>query len=185
MMKSIKERFHYIWRVTSRPEKSEFTRLNELAQDSLLESMLFLLLGATVIMVGVTVLSGVEIEAIELTGFTIGLALGLFLWSSVAFLYTRLLGGGAPRLFRAFLFLTSSALLALLVLAVFVAYIPWIGSLLGVGLILYSQVLALLAFHHMAGVGWILSVLGTLATSVVSIGLFQLLGRMLFGWLAG
>lgn len=184
MIESLRARFRYIWQVITEPTASEFIRLADLAEGSLLGSVASLFIGAAFILLGVAGLSGVQVDLLELAGFVVGLALGLALWSTIAFLYTRLLGGSSPRLYLAFLYLTSSVLLTLLVLAVFVAYVPWIGSLLGIGLILYSQALAVLAFHHMAGVSWLLSVLGTLATSVVSIGLFQLLGRVIFSWLA-
>jgi hypothetical protein len=185
MIDRFDQRLKYVWQVCRWPVSAEFERLPEIAQGTGLDSLLLLLLGAVVILFGVAGFSGVQVQLLELLAFAIGLMLGFMLWSTVASLYARLLGGRADNLFGSFLYMTSSALLALLVAAIFVSYLPFIGSLVGLALLLYSQVLVVLTYRHYAGVGWLLSILGTLATGVVSIGLFQLAGRWLFSLLAG
>ena len=111
MIDPLKARFGYIWQVITEPTGSEFIRLADLAEGSLLGSVASLFIGAAFILLGVAGLSGVQVDLLELAGFVVGLALGLALWSTIAFLYTRLLGGSSPRLYRAFLYLTSSVLL--------------------------------------------------------------------------
>lgn len=182
---SLRQRLRFSWRLCSRPQPQQFERLIELAQASLLDDLLFLMIGALVIPFGVAGLSAVPVQLVELLLVALALILGLLLWATIAFLYARLLGGRAASLFRSFLYLTSAPLLILLVLAVFVAYVPFIGAWIGIALLLYGHALAALTFRYLAGVGWILSVLGTLATSVVSIGLFQLLATVAYGLLVG
>ncbi|MFP3855408.1 MAG: hypothetical protein ACLFWD_14060 [Anaerolineales bacterium] len=185
MLERIRRRVAVAYEILVQPGAASVLKLERFDQSSAPFSLATLLVGAFVMLAGVSGFSSTGAGIIELVGFSFGLALGMVLWASVAYLYARLLGGRAPGIFWSFLYFVSSVFLFLLLLAISLAYVPLFGPILGLGLIFYGHVLILLIFHHLADIGLVLSVLGTVSTTVVTIGLFQLLGRVVVGLLTG
>ena len=104
MLERIRRRINVSREMLAQPGATSALKLEGVDQSSATVSLATLLVGAFVILTGVSSFSDADVGILELVGFSFGLSLGMVLWAFVAYLYARLLGGRATGLFWSFLY---------------------------------------------------------------------------------